>query len=280
MSKPRRDAEGTATAATSTGTPYWTAAGVAAGVLAVMAMPTACSSPADEPGEATGKATAAQTEQPAAVPQRPAQHGIVPRYVVFDGPGAIASVPEGVDPSSPSGSKLVMARAAELRARHAELIPRLEALGAHIVADVVLVANVVQITVPATELPSLAALPGVARLETPTVFHRNLADAVPLIGAPALWESGTPLTGQGMRIGIIDTGIDYFHADLGGAGDPNAYGADDHTIIETNSFPTAKVVGGTDFVGDDYDGSGVDGSITPVPDPDPVDCNGHGTHVA
>ena len=49
--------------------------------------------------------------------------------------------------------------------------------------------------------------------------------------------------------------------------------------IETSSsrarFPTAKVVGGTDFAGDAYTGANV-----PVPDPDPLDCFGHGSHVA
>ena len=39
--------------------------------------------------------------------------------------------------------------------------------------------------------------------------------------------------------------------------------------------PGYKVAWGTDLVGDDYDGTN-----TPVPDSDPIDCNGHGTHVA
>jgi subtilisin family serine protease len=39
-----------------------------------------------------------------------------------------------------------------------------------------------------------------------------------------------------------------------------------------------KVKGGTDLVGDDYDAS-VAGSV-PMPDPNPLDCNGHGSHVS
>ncbi|KZT21765.1 subtilisin-like protease [Neolentinus lepideus HHB14362 ss-1] len=67
------------------------------------------------------------------------------------------------------------------------------------------------------------------------------------------------ITGEGIKIGIIDTGIDYNHPLLGGG-----FGA---------GF---KVIGGYDFVGDAYTGSN-----TPVPDDDPLDtCNGHGTHVA
>ncbi|KAG5643378.1 hypothetical protein DXG03_000992 [Asterophora parasitica] len=67
------------------------------------------------------------------------------------------------------------------------------------------------------------------------------------------------ITGKGIKIGIIDTGIDYTHPSLG-----SGFGKG------------KKVIGGYDFVGDNYDGTN-----TPVPDPDPLDqCAGHGTHVA
>lgn len=75
---------------------------------------------------------------------------------------------------------------------------------------------------------------------------------------------GTGYDGTGIKVGIIDTGIDYTNPDLGGPG----------------TFPTTRVAYGTDFVGDDYDSAGETGSPTPVPDADPMDCAGHGTHVA
>ncbi len=55
-------------------------------------------------------------------------------------------------------------------------------------------------------------------------------------------------TGAGQTIAVVDTGVDYTVADLGGG-----------------SFPNAKVIGGKDF-GDNDD--------------DPADCEGHGTSVA
>ncbi|QRV96029.1 pyrolysin [Ceratobasidium sp. AG-Ba] len=65
--------------------------------------------------------------------------------------------------------------------------------------------------------------------------------------------------GNGITIGIIDTGIDYTHPLLGGK-----FG------------PGNKVIGGYDFVGDAFNGTN-----TPHPDDDPLDqCFGHGTHVA
>ncbi|EJD54165.1 subtilisin-like protein, partial [Auricularia subglabra TFB-10046 SS5] len=67
-------------------------------------------------------------------------------------------------------------------------------------------------------------------------------------------------TGKGIKVAIIDTGIDYRHPNLGGG-----FG------------PGFKVAGGYDFVGDDY----MPGFTLPVPDADPLDtCDGHGTHVA
>ena len=89
-----------------------------------------------------------------------------------------------------------------------------------------------------------------------------------------------------MKVAIIDTGLDYYHADFGGSGDPTDYTNADPTTLADGGFPTAKVAGGYDFAGDGYDATGENGSVTPVPDPDPLDCgpagggDGHGTHVA
>ncbi|KAJ2892836.1 subtilase [Zalerion maritima] len=67
------------------------------------------------------------------------------------------------------------------------------------------------------------------------------------------------ITGEGIKIAIIDTGIDYMHPALGGC-----FGEG------------CLVTYGTDLVGDDYTGLN-----TPIPDDDPVDnCQGHGSHVA
>ncbi|KAF9143129.1 hypothetical protein BGX30_001249 [Mortierella sp. GBA39] len=67
------------------------------------------------------------------------------------------------------------------------------------------------------------------------------------------------LTGKGIKVGII---VDYKHPALGGC-----FG------------PGCKVAYGYDFVGDDYDNSNSE-KDTPKPDKDPMDCAGHGTHVA
>ena len=237
-------------------------------------------------GERTGEVTSpelaaarASTRSPAT--RRTAAHsdGRVARYVVLEEPGAIASL-AGRDFDRPETQQLLQKRLQGLRASHAALRPELEALGAVIVADMVLVANALQIRISPSELSAVRRLPGVRELQIPTVLQPSLSTVVPRVGAPQMWETAPGLHGEGMTIGIIDSGIDYLHADLGGAGDPAEFASNDPTLIEGGSFPTAKVVGGVDLAGNDYDPRGLTGSPTPAPDDDPLDCSGHGSHVA
>ncbi|MGC9053616.1 MAG: S8 family peptidase, partial [Candidatus Hydrogenedens sp.] len=106
----------------------------------------------------------------------------------------------------------------------------------------------------------------------------SLSKSLPFTGAPTVW-SNYRATGKGIKVGIIDTGIDYIHKDFGGSGIQQDYRNNDPTIIGDVPFPTKKIAGGYDFVGEDYDPE-VYGKNIPIPDPDPFDQHGHGTHVA
>ncbi|TMQ73318.1 MAG: peptidase S8 [Candidatus Eisenbacteria bacterium] len=117
-------------------------------------------------------------------------------------------------------------------------------------------------------MSSIGALYPVTTITLPnddTVNEPELATALKMTGADVA-HSQLGLTGAGVKVGIIDTGQDYDHPDLGGDG-----------VQRTNShvFPTARAVTGYDFVGDAWAPGG-----TPVPDAYPDDCNGHGTHVS
>jgi len=165
-----------------------------------------------------------------------------------------------------------------LERTQAILEPQLEALGARVISRYTKAYSGFLIRVPVSRLAEIRALPGVRDVHRAPLHFPDLSASIPLIRADEVWQS-LGYDGDGVTIAIIDSGIDYYHAALGGSGDPNDYANDDHEVIESGTFPTAKVIGGYDFAGPDYDANDPAHSI-PVPDPDPIDGDGHGTHVA
>ncbi len=173
-----------------------------------------------------------------------------------------------------------------LSRQHARIEGEVTRLGARPVARLKNLTNAVQVLATPTQAARLSGLDEVLAVEQVPEVRRRNTSAVPFVGAYRAWSQSS-VHGEGVRIGVIDTGIDYLHADFGGPGTPEAYSDNDPAEIEPGTFPTAKVIGGHDFVGDKYDPSG--GKPAPVPDDDPLDCaglqqmnisGGHGTHVA
>ncbi|KAF6571741.1 S8 family serine peptidase [Paenibacillus polymyxa] len=89
------------------------------------------------------------------------------------------------------------------------------------------VLNGLEVTLPANKIPELAKLPGVKSIhenktyysipvqDPPTLTASEATyDNAPLdqIGVPEAWAKG--LNGAGIKVGVIDTGIDYEHPDL------------------------------------------------------------------
>lgn len=178
-----------------------------------------------------------------------------------------------------SAVALAQAQLARLERAQEALVGLLTApeIGASVLYRAQRAYNGVAVEVDAAKLELLRALPGVKAVHPLVPKRLTNSTSVPFIGAPQVWNpAGLAVTGTGIKVGVIDTGIDYLHKDFGGSG---SYPSD-KTYVDPNWPKNAKVVGGYDFVGDNYDADGTSGSTTPTPDPDPQDCNGHGTHVA
>ncbi|GIV65387.1 MAG: peptidase S8 [Bellilinea sp.] len=141
--------------------------------------------------------------------------------------------------------------------------------------------NGVALRVQAGRIEQIARLPGVKAIHRLTLKELDHTSSVPLIKAPEVWNVGLGNKGDNIKVGIIDTGIDYLHLNFGGPGTPAAYLANDTEVVgDVPNYPGAKVVGGYDFVGDNYNAGGTPAQQIPQPDYDPMDCNGHGSHVA
>jgi subtilisin family serine protease len=183
-----------------------------------------------------------------------------------------------------SGKSLSKAERAALRAQlksqQGPALDKIKGLGGKVTEEYQDAYNGAAVQIPLSALPALSNVPGVEAIYPDRIVKIDNTAGVQYIGGDQAWQSSGK-TGNGIKIADIDTGIDYFHANFGGSGNPNDFKNDNHTIIEPGSFPTAKVAGGYDFVGDAYDANSSDPAInTPKPDPDPLDCNGHGSHTA
>jgi subtilisin family serine protease len=139
--------------------------------------------------------------------------------------------------------------------------------------------NGIWMRVDAADLETLAGLPGVKAIHPIVSKVVDHTTSVPLIGALQVWGGSGTYQGTGIKVGIIDTGVDYIHTNFGGTGTYPT--TPDYTVLG-GIFPTAKVVGGWDFAGDAYNADPASASYNPIPAPDanPMDCNGHGSHVA
>ncbi len=235
-------------------------------------------------------------------PGRAADAALVKRGFTVNADGRVGAMVELVEPSAvetylhsriataagtgAQASPAIAAQAAAARAQiaHLDQVQRDMAgvlAGPGIAADLIYrvqrVYNGIAVRVDGAALDRIRALPGVKAVHPLVPKRLDNFTSVPFIGAPQVWGGvGGGATGAGVKVGVIDTGIDYLHHDFGGSGNYRS----DNTYVSADWPKTAKVVGGYDFAGDNYDASGAAGSTTPTPDPDPMDCDGHGSHVA
>jgi minor extracellular serine protease Vpr len=192
-----------------------------------------------------------------------------------------------------TGNATVQARDS-LRRSQSALMNRIRRLdrGAELLAQAQITLNAVIVEVDAAALPQLAADPAVERIVPVGDYELDLTETVPYIGGSAVQDRGS--TGKGIKVAVLDSGVDFTHASLGGPGTvefyEQCYGVspfeDGWSLAEPhNAAPVgecadylgpgaSKVVGGYDFVGELWP------NAPERPDPNPIDLEGHGTHVA
>jgi minor extracellular serine protease Vpr len=198
---------------------------------------------------------------------------------LIDDPLAVAAGEGGKQ----KGSKLNPAQQRNyvggLNRKQSYLLRQIAALGGQELGRVRIVLNAVIVSVDAARISEIAALPGIRSIRALGQYELDLAETVPYIGATAVQNMG--YDGTGVSVAVLDSGIDYTHFNLGGAGTLAAYEAaygtspaDPKNTTTDGLFPTEKVVGGYDFVGEVWPSGPL------APDPDPIDFQGHGSHVA
>ena len=189
-----------------------------------------------------------------------------------------------------SGATMSSKQRSQLRERikgsQKSVISQINSSGGHVVSQMASAYNGVHARVRGNELKKIEALPEVVAIHgAPRYKVRPTNDtSVPFLEADKVWQD-VGYTGKNVKVAVLDTGIDYTHADFGGPGTPDAFTAaskKSDRIADPTLFGTkaAKVKGGVDLVGDRYDAS--DPKSKPHPDPNPLDCAaaGHGSHVA
>jgi subtilisin family serine protease len=149
---------------------------------------------------------------------------------------ALTSSRGRIDLASPVSVSYVQ----QLRREQARVAARIERAipGARVRWHYTITFDGLAVVVPARAADRLAAVDGVTRVWPSARFHSQLDRTPELIGAPQLWGPTLATAGQGVKIGIIDEGVDQTHPFLSPAGFtmPPGYPKGN------TSFTTAKVI--------------------------------------
>jgi subtilisin family serine protease len=244
-------------------------------------------------------------DEPVTVSRQPQANGGTVNAVVRlkSAPLAVAMGPNWKQNGGTMSAAKQRAYVAGLKRHQAALLSRIEALGGTKLGAATKALNAVIVKIDAGKLDTVAELANVASVREIENYRLDLTETVPHIGAAAVQQTG--VDGDGVVVGVIDSGIDYTHVAFGGSGATAAYDAaygantqDPANKSRNGLFPTEKVIDGFDFVGENwpFDGPDANTTVDLEPDDDPIDCGakpttqpapqpaicagGHGTHVS
>lgn len=149
--------------------------------------------------------------------------------------------------------------------------------------------NAATVRMSATTAKRVQNMPGVRSVERDEAMELTTPTSVPFIGADQLWDgsatAGIPYLGEGMVVGIIDSGINHSHPSFA------ATGADGYTAVNPlgegvylgecatiSGLCNSKLIGAYTFLNSQI--SDPPDEILIQGDAPSTDTDGHGTHVA
>ena len=184
-----------------------------------------------------------------------------------------------------AGSRKAPAAAAyarQIEMRQQALERELAGRGIRSTSRVMTLANAVFVSAPETRLAELKSLPGVKAVTPVRIYKRKLNRAAQLVNAAGAWDfaRGVDNAGRGVKVAILDTGIDQTHPAFVDPwlpmppGYPLCSGAD-------CAYTSNKVIVARSYVRLIAAGTGSDPAADSRPDDySPRDRVGHGTAVA
>jgi len=164
----------------------------------------------------------------------------------------------------PAAREEIQAEQAEVAARIRRAVP-----AARIRWRYQIVLNGLAVVAPAGAAARIAGLPGVREVQASVRYHRSLYRSPQVIGAPQVWGPTLATAGDGIKIGILDDGVDRTHLFFSPVGFtmPAGYPKGDR------AYTTAKVI-----VARSFPPPGASWAYAKLPF-DPTESE-HGTHVA
>ena len=127
------------------------------------------------------------------------------------------------------------------------------------------------VALPVSDVTRLASLPGVREVFNSAPNRLASGPAGGQIGAPQLWAPGLTNAGDGIKIGVIDGGVDQKHPFF----DPASYTMPAGFPKGQTAFTTAKVI-----VARSFPPPGPTTAAERAPFDEKSSSSGHGTHVA
>ena len=191
---------------------------------------------------------------------------------------AIKSMKRGGRRNAPE----VLSARQNIRTKQAVLRKQLEAKGFRFAGATDTLLNAIFVVADRSDVPTLKAMPGVRAVFPITRQHLDLNAAVALLDAPNAWTAlgGISNAGAGVKIGILDTGIDQTHPAFQDSTLQFPAGFPKSDNPADLAFTNTKVIVARSYVSYDVNGQGSSSQYTTPDDESPRDRVGHGTAVA